>query len=231
MMPNGTRRSRRVRQMFALSIAFAACGAMATSILHLRFDQIRDRAGLVVLGTVASTSAGTSFKGMLAVDEYRVVVRETMRGERVKNVRIRIPRIEGAPRLHVGTAYVFFLGAAPARPLVSPQQGILSMESVDVGGNRTTLLVSGDSEPLVLGNDGALRFGAPVSIRNHRIMRTPQTPSVDVGPPDVPTGAEGVSQFPAPASAAVKKPTVRRYATLDDLRGFVRNTPDGRRTR
>lgn len=231
MMPNGTRRPRRVREMFALSILFVACGAMATSILHLRFDQIRDRAGLVVLGTVTSTSASTSFKGTLAVDEYRVVVRETLRGERVKNVRVRIPRIEGSPRLHIGTAYVFFLGDAPARPLVSPQQGILSIENVDLNGNRTTLLVSGDSEPLVLGSDGALRFGVPVSISNHRVMRAPQTPSVDVGVPDVPTGAEGVSQFPAPASAAVKHPTVRRYATLDDLRGFVRSTPEGRRTR
>ena len=214
-------------------VVLCAFGVLATTVKPLRLDQIRDRAGAVVIGMVTSTSAGTALNGALAVDEYRIAVSETLRGARVKDVTVRIPRVDGAPRLRPSTQYIFFLGPEPARPLVSLQQGIFRVENVTVAGKPTTVVITGANEPLVVSADGVLRLGGPVTIENRRLTPMQSARSVDFGAPDMPTGAERVSPVPAPASTVVKQSPARRYSTLADLRRFVLSgaAPEARRTR
>lgn len=221
---------RTLRVVFLVSLTLVAIAVMATTVRPLRFDEVRDRADTVIVGTVASATAGTSLHGALVVDHYRVTVVETIRGASLKNVIVHVPRIDGAPRLRTGTKYVFFLGAGPARPLVSVQQGIFRFEQANAANQPAMLLISGAGEPLVVSSDGLVRLGTPVSIENRQVKTIEQAPSVDIGVPDLPSGADGVSPMRAPASAEMAKPAVRRYATLDDLRRFVRSDT-GRRTR
>lgn len=200
----------------------------ATTIRRLSLEDVRDRAESIFIGHVASTSVRAVANGQLQATDYTIEVIETLYGSVPATTTVTFiggpaRPVEGAPRLDVDRDYVFFRTRQPNNTTVGWNQGLYRIETANVDGVDRKVLISGDGESLVMRN-GALSRGRRVSLANGRIVPvvTPAHEVVQQAVEGVATNADGTPARRAPRVTKASAPALETFATLDDLRTFVR---------
>jgi hypothetical protein len=226
-----------VSLMGSLAFALVSTPSVATKVQLLTLSQINTVAESVVVGVVTTTSTRADADRKMVWTDYQLTIQETLRGPR-QDATMRVSfaggttgglsiGIVGSPRLEQGKRYVLFL--FPQSSMVSATvgwgQGIFRVEDVTVGTTPKTVLISYDLQPLELDQQGRLFRGTPVENRGGQ-LRSMEPPVQEFPRASEPTvyDAQGrpVPQPPQQAAVAPSAVTDRSFATLDDLRQFVR---------
>ena len=129
-------------------------------------------------------------------------------------------RVDDVPQLVEGQEYLFFRTPQPTNTTVGWDRGLFALESAIVKGVQQTIIVSGTGIA-VMNVDGALSFGDKILIRNGQIQVDSTISVPESKSSNAKSESGGVRLLPAqPRRVAMKAPGT--YATLDDLRTFVR---------
>lgn len=204
-----------------LVLALTAGSAEAARVRRLPLAEIRDRAVAVVLCEVIARSSRVDEDGRMVWTDYRLRVAESLRGELVgPEITLTFAGgvaggldigIAGAPRLVAGKRYVIFIDDTDsvAVPAIGWGQGIYALESQ--AGSSDEILVSADGEALEIGGGGELvrRSIRPSGDERRRLVVKRRY------------NGNG-SVIRGPRSASTSQVSGRRYATLRDLRLFLR---------
>lgn len=218
-----------------LSAAVLACAlpAAAARVRRLSLDEIRDRAGVIVVGEVIGSSTRFGKADMVWTD-YQVRVSETLKGDNqpaVKTISFAGGKvgdygvgIDGVPELEHGASYVFFLKADPGlmpMPSLGWGQGIYRVQDVDLNGAKKQTLISVDGEPLEVNAQGQLVRGHSVQVVDG-VVREASVANTNRIAPSAVIRADG-SLAPANPSVMTRAMAApqHRFATLGQLRDFV----------
>jgi hypothetical protein len=216
------------------AVLLAVCitsSAFATTMRRYTLLEVRDAAATVFVGVPASSSTRLVLDGKIVVTDYVIDVKEVLNGTVSNTTTITFPGgqhgekkmlVAGAPVLELGKTYVFFRTAQPNNTTVGWTQGLFRVESARVGGTTRPVLLSTEDQALVI-DGGQLALGSRAELRGGELVRSVVV-TQDAEPRDrlgKPTNADGspARRVQAPAVAVN---AVETYATLDDLRAFVR---------
>lgn len=210
--------------------------AEAATVKRYQLDELRDGSESIFWGEVVGRSARWGDGAKMIWTDYEVAVAESFKGARdgrttvsfaggtVGSESISVP---GVPELEVGGHYVFFLLPGSRRPsaTIGWGQGLFRVTRVNLGDTAKDLLVSYDGEPLQMSPDGAIERGPLVEIENGAIWDAAlrQDPSSGRMADPVVTSSTGAVIPQARHEVARPAPLAeRQFATIDDLRNFVR---------
>lgn len=208
--------------------------ASATRIPRLTLEEVREKAGSIFSGRVVSSAPRAIMDGKLSVTDYTIEVAEVFHGQVGSHATVTClgsakAVVIGAPKLEMGRTYVFFRNRQPNFTTVGWGQGLFTIETAKVGETSRTVLVSGDGEALTVVN-GRLSRGPAVEVRDNRLVvaSAEQTEPSQGG---IALNADGTPARRLRAPVSAGQPESPSYATLDDLRTFVRSKvpqPDAR---
>lgn len=220
--------TRRLRFLSLALLVVVAGTLSATTIRRLSLDQVRDHAESIFIGHVVSTSVRTVANGSMQATDYAIAVTETLYGTvpdvtTVTYIGGPAQWVEGVPRIEIGRDYVFFRTRQPNNTTVGWGQGIYRIDTANVDGVDRKILISGDGESLVMKN-GALARGRRVTVTAGKIVPlvAPPPEIVQQAVEGVAVNADGTPAKRAPRVTRTSAPAVETFATVDDLRTFVR---------
>ncbi|MGZ8832474.1 MAG: hypothetical protein ACXW19_04660 [Thermoanaerobaculia bacterium] len=202
----------------------------AAKTRRLTLEDVRDKADAIFIGRVTASSVRPVLNGSAETTDYVVAVSEVLYGAVSQTTTVSFFgsakfRVEESPLLEQGREYLFFRTAKPGNTTVGWRAGLFTVETAMVGKNNRTVFVSGDGAPL-LKVGGGLAQGDPVTVRNGEIVaRTAPASAAEARNTNaVPEGNVRFSPHRnvQPAAASAQSET---FATLDDLRAFVRAKP------
>jgi hypothetical protein len=219
---------------FAFAVAIAPLDA--TRIQRQTLEQLRENAEAIVVGEVIEASTRLGPEGTMVWTDYTVRIHSTLKGQSPSVTIVSFAGgqaggvdigIHGIPTLERGETYVFFLSGKEDAPMptVGWGQGLYKMTEVVRGEVSETLLISVDGEPLELSASGRLRRGRPVGVRDMAMVALSSAPregQVRAAEPVVTTVDERVIEQPARHPEAAEDDSLRTFATLSDLRRFIR---------
>lgn len=211
----------------------------ATRVQRQTLTELRDMAQAVIVAKVLGSETRIGAEGKMVWTDYRLEVRETMRGaQRGPQMTVSFAGgrhghldvgIAGVPVLEAGRTYVLFLGEEGPfpTPTVGWGQGLFRVEDVSVAGTRNTVLISYDNDPLELTAAGQIRRGGKVEVRDGVLRALPEGrqlhPETPRQPDPVALNADGSAAAQTASRRAAGNPPVseRSFASLEDLRHFV----------
>lgn len=214
-----------------LAVCIAATAA-ATTMRRYSLLEVRDAADTVFVAVPASSSTRLVADGRIVVTDYVLTVKEVLNGNVPATTTVTFPggthgekrmTVSGAPVLELGKTYVFFRTPQPNNTTVGWSQGLFRVESARVDGATRPVLLSTEGLPLVMAG-GQLALGARAELRGGELVRTIAI-TQDTEPRDPlgkPTNADGTPARRVQSSPAAAVNAAETYATLDDLRTFVR---------
>lgn len=215
----------------------------ATRVQRLSLSEIRDQANSIIIARVTSQETRLGPNAKMVWTDYQIEVEEVLQGVNPTTLTTlsfaggetagKSVGIAGVPRLQVGGRYVFFLlhGQTPwATPTVGWGQGIFEIVPQQ-SFSEPEVLVSYDGEPLEI-SPGGLRRGDLVR-RNDRWIEIPEATDGLSGldrllqqrenvPVVLNPDGKPIDQSPDTLGAEAKRLDQRSFASLDQLRGFIR---------
>lgn len=226
----------RIQRAVCLLVLFLVPLSAPAKTRRLTMDDVRDKAETVFIGRVMSSSVRPVMNGKAETTDYVVQVSEVLYGAVGHTTTVsffgsaKFP-VEDSVSLEQGREYVFFRTAQPANTTVGWRAGLFTLETALVNNARRTVIISGEGEPLMKINR-TLAQGAPVVVRNGEIVARTTASSLPTEPRSTNATPEGnVRILPRrPALSAAATARAGTFATLDDLRAFVRakQKPSGR---
>ncbi len=210
----------------AAAVLLVAAASNATTIRRLTLDQVRDNAESIFIGHVVSSTVRAVANGELQATDYVVEVSEVLYGRVPATTTVTYlggpaRAIEDVPAPEVDRDYVFFRTEQPGNTTVGWGQGLFRIETASVNGVDRKVLISADGEPLMIAN-GALSRGRRVAVNGGKVVPLVTTESlVRQRVEGTATNADG-SLAPAAKPVARVSSAATTFATLDDLRAFVR---------
>lgn len=214
------------RVLCLLTLVLVSISATAKT-RRLTLDEVRDKAESIFIGRVTSSSVRPVLNGTAETTDYVVQVSEVMYGAVGHTTTVsffgsaRFP-VEDSLLLEQGREYLFFRTTQPTNTTVGWRAGLFTLETALINNARRTVVVSGAGEPLMKINN-TLSKGAPIAVRNGEIVAM-STPSSSAERRDTNGTPEGNVRIltSRPASSAAATARGGTFATLDDLRAFVR---------
>ena len=206
----------------------------AAKTRRLTLEDVRDKADAIFIGRVTASSVRPVLNGSAETTDYVVAVSEVLYGAVGQTTTVSFFgstkfRVEESLLLEQGREYVFFRTAKPTNTTVGWRAGLFTVETVMVDKKNRTVFISGDGAPL-LKVGGGLAQGDPVMVRNGVIVaRTAPASVVEARNTNaVPEGNVRLKprRNVQPVAGSAQRGT---FATLDDLRAFVRARTVGSR--
>lgn len=218
-----------MKRYVALFILLLLPITAAAKMRRLTLEDVRDKADAIFIGRVTASSVRPVLNGSAETTDYVVAVSEVLYGAVGQTTTVSFFgsakfHVEESPLLEQGREYVFFRTAKPANTTVGWRAGLFTVETAMVGKKNRTVFISGDGAPL-LKVEGGLAQGDPVMLRNGKIVARTAPASV-VEARNTNAVPEGNVRFSPHRNV---QPAARAqsgtFATLDDLRAFVRAKP------
>jgi len=214
-----------------LLVSLFVVTASATTLRRFTLEEVRDRAESIFVGRVVSSSVRPVVNGQLVATDYTIEVQEVLAGKVAATTTVTYlggkqgqydMGVAGSPILESGGTYLFFRIGQPNNTTVGWGQGLYRVQTVQVGNETRTLLLSGDGEPLRM-VDGKLSRGERMLVRDGALVKMASEPATADGKNTngVATNYDGSPARAVRAVAAAAAPT-GAFATLDDVRSFVR---------
>ncbi len=210
----------------AAAVFLVAAASNATTIRRLTLDQVRDGAESIFIGHVVSSTVRAVANGELQATDYVVEVSEVLYGRVSPTTTVtylggpaRV--VEDAPVPQMDRDYVFFRTGQPGNTTVGWGQGLFRIDTASVNGVERKVLISADGEPLMIAN-GALSRGRRVTVNGGKIVPLITSDSLVRQRVEGPATTADGSLAPAVKPVPRVSPAATAFATLDDLRAFVR---------